>query len=66
MPRRKNNTRSLLKQVAVLGALVVTKKLLDKTGSHEPELKHDDHHHLERKLAITAVIYHAIGIFYNE
>jgi hypothetical protein len=65
MPRRKNNTRSLLKQVAVLGALVITKKLLDKTGSHEPELKHDDRH-LERKLAITAVIYHAIGIFYNE
>ncbi len=65
MPRRKTNTRSLLKQVAVLGALVVTKKLLDKTGSNAPELKHDDRH-LERKLAITAVIYHAIGIIYNE
>lgn len=65
MPRRKATTRSLLKQVAVLGALAVTKKLLDKTGNNDSEPKYDDRN-LERKLAITAIIYHAIGIFYNE
>jgi hypothetical protein len=49
----------------MLGALAVTKKILDKANEPDDNICRDEKN-LERKLAITAVIYHAIGIFYNE
>lgn len=65
MKRTKPNMKTLLGSVAMLGALAVTKKILDKVNQPDDGLRRDDKN-LERKLAITSIVYHAIGIFYNE
>ena len=57
--------KKLAGNILMLGALAATKKILDKVNEPEERLGREEKN-LERKLAITSIIYHAIGIFYNE
>lgn len=65
MSHTKPDIKKLAGSILMLGALAVTKKILDKANEPDDNICRDEKN-LERKLAITAVIYHAIGIFYNE
>jgi len=65
MKRTKTSIRRIVGDVALLGTLVVSKKCLDKIEEHMND-RNKREKALNRKLAITGLIYHAIGIFYNE
>ncbi|HLP20981.1 MAG TPA: hypothetical protein VK174_11800 [Chitinophagales bacterium] len=65
MRNTKPDMKKLAGSILMLGALAATKKILDKVNKPEERLDRNDKN-LERKLAITSVVYHAIGIFYNE
>jgi hypothetical protein len=65
MKQKKTSIRKLAGDVLMMGAVLAANKLLkrkeeNRTGvdMHDPKL--------QRKLTMLSVVYHAIGIFYNE
>ena len=65
MKHYKPSIKKLAGEAVLLGVAVLANKFLEKTEKKINEHNRSDKA-LERKLAITSIIYHAIGIFYNE
>lgn len=65
MRNTKPDMKKLAGSILMLGALAVTKKILDKVNEPDEHLRRDDKS-VERKVAMANIVYHAIGIFYNE
>lgn len=64
MKRRKSDTGSLLGKLLVVAAAALVEKIsAPKTKSIKAS---DDEKTIERKVALAHIIYHAIGIFYND
>ena len=64
MPRSRKKPAFICKATSALAnaAIVYTLKRLEKKKA-ESEI---DEEEFERKLTVLAIVYHAIGIFYNE
>lgn len=62
---RKKTTPLTFTQIAGLGAMVIANKLLERKGDKQPE-QISDKEELDKKLLTVSLLYHAIGIFYND
>ena len=65
MKRRKHNARGLIADAAFIAAVTLMHRCLkaEKTGTVSRDV---DEKNLSRKLTLVSLVYHAIGIFYNE
>jgi hypothetical protein len=65
MKKNKASIPKLAGDALLLGAVMLANKVLDKS---ERRIKNNpvSDKALNRKLTITSIVYHAIGIFYNE
>ena len=64
MKRRKSDTGSLLGQLLVVGAAALVEKI--SASKNKPIKARDDEKAIERKVTLAHIMYHAIGIFYND
>lgn len=65
MKRAKNNFGKLVSDAAFVAALTLVNRCLE--SKEKPMVKRDgDEASLNKKLAIVSLVYHAIGVFYNE
>jgi hypothetical protein len=64
MKRNKTSIRKLAGDALLVGAVLTANKLLRPKKEEEKLDMHDPK--LQRKLTWLSVVYHAIGIFYNE
>jgi hypothetical protein len=65
MKKIKTSIPKLAGDAVLLGAVMFANKILDKTEKRMNAHPFSDKQ-LQRKLTITSIVYHAIGIFYNE
>ena len=62
---RKNKILKLAGDAAFIAAIALANRCL--MDRHTPMVKRDDNEkQLNRKLTMVSLVYHAIGIFYNE
>ena len=62
---RKNNILKLACDAAFIAAIALANRCL--IGRQKPMVNRDDNEEqLNRKLTVVSLVYHAIGIFYNE
>lgn len=64
MKRRKENTGSLLGKLLVVGIAALVEKI--STTETKPTKASNEQKAIERKVTMAHIMYHAIGIFYNE
>jgi hypothetical protein len=64
MKKRKKNTSSLLGKLLVVGFAALVEKI--STTETKPQKAGNEEKSIERKVTMAHIIYHAIGIFYNE
>ncbi len=62
---RKNSVLKLAGDAAFIAAIALANRCL--AGKETPAVKRDDNEkRLNRKLSMVSLVYHALGIFYNE
>jgi hypothetical protein len=65
MRKRKNSISQLAADAAFIAAVTLANRCL--ASKENTEIKRDgDEKSLNRKLTMVSLVYHAIGIFYNE
>jgi hypothetical protein len=65
MRKRKNTALKLARDVAFVAAITLANRCLK--NKETPLVKRDGNEKsLNRKLTLVSLVYHAIGIFYNE
>ena len=65
MSARKSKILKLAADAAFIAAIALTNRCL--ASKETPMVKRDDNEkQLNRKLTMVSLVYHAIGIFYNE
>ncbi len=62
--KKKPEHKKLVRDVALLGAMILVNKLAHAMEQRRPAK--DSEEILKRKLTIASLLYHAIGIVYNE
>lgn len=65
MKRNKTSVRKLAGDALLVGAVLAANKLFNRKEEDKTEVDMRDPK-LQRKLTMLSVVYHAIGIFYNE
>jgi hypothetical protein len=65
MKRQKHNTKALIADAAFIAAISLANRCL-KPEKSEMVNRDVDEKSLSRKLTLVSLVYHAIGIFYNE
>ena len=65
MKRRKNNIRKLAGDAAFVAGIALVNRCLEKRDNAMVQ-RDGDGEKLNRKLTLVSLVYHAIGIFYNE
>jgi hypothetical protein len=65
MRKDKCNTRKLISDAAFVAAITIVNRCLE--NRDKPMVKRDGNEkNLNRRLTVVSLVYHAIGIFYNE
>jgi hypothetical protein len=65
MAKRKNTALKLLADAAFVAGIALTNHCLE-NKQHTPVKRDLDEKQLNRNLTLMSLLYHAIGIFYNE
>jgi len=63
--KRKKSVIKSAGEIGLLATAVVIERCMQKIERHQTKLI-DREAATKRKLAVTSIIYHALGIFYNE